>query len=164
MSPRQTLSGPWVDSLVRDFVRNVAMQINCHDEPMPGAWLCGGCAYASVGSLCTKCGGPRYEGRSISMTVPQRLSMVPRQDDLERAQDEARAHAVDLVYRRLKSDWGETTKDQITAVLHAAEEEFDHVFGPDTVVCLDCRGKGVPRCDIEGHGLALLSDLMDNYA
>jgi hypothetical protein len=55
------VSGPWVDELVR----KLATQIVCHDEPMPGEWLCGHCPYMNVGACCTKCGASRHEGRAF---------------------------------------------------------------------------------------------------
>lgn len=39
--------------------------IRCHDEPEPTPWLCGRCPYANRGVICTKCGAPRWEGRSL---------------------------------------------------------------------------------------------------
>jgi hypothetical protein len=60
MTPSTTavIEGPWVDELVR----NIIVGINVHDEPMPGAWLCGRCPYMNVGVMCTKCGAYRWEG------------------------------------------------------------------------------------------------------
>lgn len=76
-----------------------------------------------------------------------------------------RNQAVDLIYRRLDGGGsGTTSKDCIKAVLHAAEQEFDAVFGPDLIVCLDCQGRAIPLCDVSGHGLVTLADLMESYS
>lgn len=57
----QPLQGEFVDELMRKIVT----QINTHDAPMHGSWLCGCCPYANSGPVCTKCGAPRYKGRAI---------------------------------------------------------------------------------------------------
>lgn len=48
----------WQETVLRGIIGQPA----CHDEPMPGWWFCGHCPYAAVGTMCMKCGGPRYDG------------------------------------------------------------------------------------------------------
>lgn len=45
-----------------DVLRSLVVQITVHDEPAPGAWMCGECPYMNVGTICTKCSAPRWKG------------------------------------------------------------------------------------------------------
>ena len=85
--------------------------------------------------------------------------------DLSATDDRERLdHAVELIYDRVDGNYTDLSRGRIRAVLVAAEQEFEMEFNPDTVICLDCRGKGKPSCDRDGHGLATLFDLMANYS
>jgi hypothetical protein len=47
---------------------NVITVVSVHDDPMPGSWLCGECPYSNVGSICTKCGAPRWRGVALNQS------------------------------------------------------------------------------------------------
>jgi ribosomal protein S27AE len=43
-------------NLVDEMIPARFLSMPVHDEPAPGAWLCGRCPYMNVGPVCTKCG------------------------------------------------------------------------------------------------------------
>lgn len=71
--------------------------------------------------------------------------------------------AVELIYDRVDGSYCGLNRGYIRTVLQAAQEEFDHDYAADTVICLDCQHRGIPSCDRDGHGLVTLRDLMENY-
>jgi hypothetical protein len=62
---QQTYSKVHSSPQIDDMLLKLATTIQVHDEPERTPWFCGRCPYMNSGSLCSKCGAPRWEGTDL---------------------------------------------------------------------------------------------------
>lgn len=55
--------------LIDEMLRNTWSGMPVHDEDCGIVWACGECPYMNVGTICTKCGAPRYHGQPVGGRV-----------------------------------------------------------------------------------------------